>query len=246
VRWYGEAIDKIMTRSQPTRETQLALITREPIGVGRRRSCQWNFPAADGGAGNSRPALAAGNSMVLKPAEQSPLSALRVAELAVEAGIPAGVFNVVPGFRRNRGQALGRPYGRGCARVHRLDGSRQAVPQILRRIQHEIRQPRMRRQTPNIVFADTPDLDDAAKGAGFKTNLFTTISSFPTPNKDVIIPKTLPNTLILHLPSTSFLFSNSSYFYHYYPLPPPLYINITFPHLRFPSSLFFSPTTKNN
>src|SRR5690606_14147313 len=66
----------------------------------------WNFPL-DMAAWKCAPALAAGNSVVLKPAEQSPLSALRLAELALQAGIPAGVFNVVPGSGEQAGRAIG-------------------------------------------------------------------------------------------------------------------------------------------
>ena len=106
VRWYGEAIDKIYDEIAPTPKTALALITREPLGV-VGAVVPWNFPLLMA-AWKFAPALAAGNSVVLKPAEQSPLTALRVAELAAEAGIPPGVFNVVPGFGETAGQALGR------------------------------------------------------------------------------------------------------------------------------------------
>ena len=73
----------------------------------------WNFPLLMA-SWKIGPALAAGNSVVLKPAEQSPLTAIRIAELAVEAGMPEGVFNVVPGYRRDRGPGAGPPHGRGC------------------------------------------------------------------------------------------------------------------------------------
>ncbi len=107
ITWYAEAIDKIYDEIAPTdRRRSLALITREPIGV---VACvvPWNFPLLMA-AWKFAPALAAGNSVILKPAEQSPLTALRIAELASEAGIPDGVFNVVPGFGETAGQALGR------------------------------------------------------------------------------------------------------------------------------------------
>src|SRR5258707_15258844 len=112
VRWYGEAIDKLYDEIAPTPKTALALITREPLGV-VGAVVPWKFPLLMA-AWKFAPALAAGNSLVLKPAEQSPLSALRVAELAVEAGMPPGVFNVVPGFGETAGQALGRHMDVDC------------------------------------------------------------------------------------------------------------------------------------
>ena len=105
IRWYGEAIDKIYDEIAPTNPGTLALMNREPLGV-IGAVTPWNFPLAMA-AWKMGPALATGNSMVLKPAEQSPLTAIRIGELAVEAGIPEGVFNVVPGDGPNAGKALG-------------------------------------------------------------------------------------------------------------------------------------------
>ncbi|WP_029010625.1 aldehyde dehydrogenase [Azospirillum halopraeferens] len=104
-RWYAEAIDKVYGEIAPTAPDSLALVTREPLGV-VGAVVPWNFPMIMA-AWKVAPALAAGNSVVLKPAEQSPLTALRLAELAAEAGIPDGVFNVVPGFGPVAGKALG-------------------------------------------------------------------------------------------------------------------------------------------
>jgi 4-(gamma-glutamylamino)butanal dehydrogenase len=105
VRWYAEAIDKQFGKISPTGEGNLGLITREPVGV-VAAVLPWNFPAMML-AWKMAPALAAGNSIVVKPAELSPLSALRIAELAAEAGLPDGVFNVVPGLGEVAGRALG-------------------------------------------------------------------------------------------------------------------------------------------
>jgi acyl-CoA reductase-like NAD-dependent aldehyde dehydrogenase len=104
--WYGEAVDKMYDEVAPTSSPALAMITREPIGV-VGAVVPWNYPMIIT-AWKLAPALAAGNSVVLKPAEQSPLSALRLAELAVEAGLPEGVLNVVPGLGPTAGAALGR------------------------------------------------------------------------------------------------------------------------------------------
>lgn len=104
--WYAELIDKVFGKVAPTGEDALALIVKEPIGV-VGMVLPWNFPLLMV-AWKLAPALAAGCSAVVKPAEQSPLTALRLAELAVEAGVPAGVINVLPGFGETAGQAVGR------------------------------------------------------------------------------------------------------------------------------------------
>ncbi|WOB10794.1 aldehyde dehydrogenase [Piscinibacter gummiphilus] len=102
--WYGEAIDKVYDEIAPTPHNSLALITREPMGV-IGTIVPWNYPMIMA-AWKLGPALAAGNSVVLKPSEKSPLTALRLAELAIEAGLPEGVFNVVPGYGHEAGEAL--------------------------------------------------------------------------------------------------------------------------------------------
>jgi len=104
IAWYAEAVDKIYDEIAPTADSALALITREPMGV-IGAIVPWNYPMIMA-AWKLGPALAAGNSVVLKPSEKSPLTALRLAELAVEAGLPPGVFNVVPGYGHEAGEAL--------------------------------------------------------------------------------------------------------------------------------------------
>ena len=104
IAWYAEAVDKIYDEIAPTAETALALITREPMGV-IGAIVPWNYPMIMA-AWKLGPALAAGNSVVLKPSEKSPLTALRLAELALEAGLPEGVFNAVPGYGHEAGEAL--------------------------------------------------------------------------------------------------------------------------------------------
>ena len=102
--WYAEAVDKVYDEIAPTGANALALITREPMGV-IGAIVPWNYPMIMA-SWKLAPALAAGNSIVLKPSEKSPLTALRLAELAVEAGLPPGVFNVVPGHGHEAGEAL--------------------------------------------------------------------------------------------------------------------------------------------
>jgi acyl-CoA reductase-like NAD-dependent aldehyde dehydrogenase len=163
VRWYGEAIDKLYDEVAPTPRNALALITREPVGV-VGAVVPWNYPLLMA-AWKFAPALAAGNSVVLKPAEQSPLSALRVAELALEAGMPPGVFNVVPGFGETAGQALGRHMDvdalafTGSTEVGKLF-LRYAGESNMKMVSLECGG-----KSPNIVFADTANLDAAAQGA---------------------------------------------------------------------------------
>ncbi len=104
-RWYAEAIDKIFDAVAPTGPEALGLIVREPIGV-VGAVVPWNFPILMA-AWKIAPALAAGNTMIVKPSRLSSLSAIRMAELAAEAGLPDGVLNVVPG----PGGAAGRRSG---------------------------------------------------------------------------------------------------------------------------------------
>ena len=103
--WNAEAIDKIMDEIAPTEKNNLAMIRRVPLGV-VGAVVPWNYPL-DMAMWKCAPALATGNSIILKPAEQSPLSALRFAELATEAGLPDGVLNVVPGYGETAGKAIG-------------------------------------------------------------------------------------------------------------------------------------------
>jgi gamma-glutamyl-gamma-aminobutyraldehyde dehydrogenase/4-guanidinobutyraldehyde dehydrogenase/NAD-dependent aldehyde dehydrogenase len=106
IEYFAEAADKLMGEVAPMGPDVLATVTREPVGV---IGCvvPWNYPMLIA-SWKLGPALVTGNSVVLKPAEQSPLTAIRLAELASEAGLPDGVFNVVPGDGQVTGQALGR------------------------------------------------------------------------------------------------------------------------------------------
>ncbi|MFF7472138.1 aldehyde dehydrogenase family protein [Streptomyces sp. NPDC008092] len=106
IAWYAETVDKTYDEVAPTPGDALALITREPLGV-VGAVVPWNYALLIAGW-KLGPALATGNSVVLKPAEQTSLAALRLAALATEAGLPDGVLNVVPGRGEVAGQALGR------------------------------------------------------------------------------------------------------------------------------------------
>ncbi|MBU9696963.1 aldehyde dehydrogenase [Rhodobacteraceae bacterium HSP-20] len=164
-RYYGELIDKVYGEIAPTGHDVLALVHREPVGV-VGAIVPWNFPLMIG-AWKVAPALAAGNSVVLKPAETASLTLLRLAELAVEAGLPPGVFNVVTGRGAVAGEALGLSMevdvlaftGSGAVGRRLLD---YAARSNLKRVYLELGG-----KSPNIVFADAPDLDRAAKVAAY-------------------------------------------------------------------------------
>src|SRR5471032_1226091 len=105
IRWHAEVTDKRYDALSPSGANVVSMITREPIGV-VGAVLPWNFPALML-AWKIGPALSVGNSVIVKPAEQTSLATLRIADFALEAGLPAGVFSVVPGFGETAGQALG-------------------------------------------------------------------------------------------------------------------------------------------
>ncbi len=163
LRWSGEAIDKIYDEVAATPHDQLGLVTREPVGV-VAAIVPWNFPLMMA-CWKLGPALATGNSVVLKPSEKSPLTAIRIAQLAIDAGIPAGVLNVLPGYGHTVGKALA---------LHMevdtlvFTGSTRVAKQLM----IYAGESNMKRvwleaggKSPNIVFADAPDLEAAAQAA---------------------------------------------------------------------------------
>ena len=165
IAWYAEAIDKLYDEIAPTDPSAVALLTREPVGV-VGAVVPWNFPLLIT-SWKLGPALAAGNSVVLKPAEQSPLTAIRISELAAEAGLPEGVLNVVPGYGKTAGQALGRHMDVDCVT---FTGSTE-VGKLFLKYSSESNMKQVSLEcggkSPNIVMADAPDLDAAAKASAF-------------------------------------------------------------------------------
>lgn len=163
IAWYAEAIDKVYDEIAPTPASALALITREPMGV---VGCivPWNYPMIMA-AWKLGPALATGNSVVLKPSEKSPYTALRLAELAVEAGLPPGVFNVVPGYGPEAGEALALHMDvdaigfTGSTRAGRKM-LEYASRSNLKRVFNELGG-----KSAFVVFADCEDIERAAKTA---------------------------------------------------------------------------------
>jgi acyl-CoA reductase-like NAD-dependent aldehyde dehydrogenase len=165
IEWYAEAIDKIYDEVAPTGPSALATITREPMGV-VGAIVPWNYPLMMA-AWKIGPILAAGNSLVLKPSEKSPLTAIRIAQLAVEAGVPEGVFNVVPGFGQTAGKALALHMDVDCIAFTGSTGTGRNIMQYagqsnMKRVSLECGG-----KSPNIVMADCPDLDKAATAAAY-------------------------------------------------------------------------------
>jgi gamma-glutamyl-gamma-aminobutyraldehyde dehydrogenase len=162
-RYYAEAVDKVYGEIAPTAATALGLIHREPVGV-VGAIVPWNMPLMIG-AWKLAPALAQGNSVVLKPAEAASLGLLRLAELALEAGLPEGALNVVTGAGSIVGQALATHME---VDVIAFSGSNAVGRQLLeaaaksnlKRVYLELGG-----KSPNIVFADAPDLEVAARAA---------------------------------------------------------------------------------
>lgn len=165
IRWYAEAIDKVYDEVAPTDHNIVAMLRREPVGV-VGAIVPWNFPLLMA-AWKIGPALATGNSLIIKPAEQSPLTAIRVAELAAEAGIPEGVLQVLPGMGPEAGKALARHMDVDCIA---FTGSGE-VGKLLLRYAGETNMKRVSLEcggkTPHIVMADSHDLDAAANAAAW-------------------------------------------------------------------------------
>ena len=164
-RYYAEALDKVHGETGPHNPGRLSYTVHEPLGV-IGAIVPWNFPLHLA-MWKVAPALACGNSVVVKPAEQSSMTAIRMAELALDAGIPAGVLNVVPGFGSEAGVALASHMDvdmiafTGSGNVGRLL-MRYAGESNLKRVALELGG-----KSPQIVFADCPDLDAAATAAAW-------------------------------------------------------------------------------
>ena len=163
-RYYAGWADKIEGKTIPINGPYFCYTRHEPVGV-VGQIIPWNFPLLMQ-SWKWGPALAAGCTVILKPAEQTPLSALRVGELAMEAGFPEGVINIVPGFGETAGAALAEHYDvdkiafTGSTEVGKLV-MQAAARTNLKRVTLELGG-----KSPNIVFADA-DLDAAVEGAHF-------------------------------------------------------------------------------
>ena len=160
IAYYAEFADKLLDEIVPTGPNDLALVRREPLGV-VAAIVPWNYPLIIT-SWKLGPALLTGNSVVLKPAEQSPLTAIRIAELACEAGLPPGVLNVVPGF----GEEAGKPLAlHGDVDMVSFTGSTE-VGKLMLRYAGESNMKRVSLEcggkSPHVVLADA-DLKAAAE-----------------------------------------------------------------------------------
>ena len=165
IQWYAETIDKTYGQVGPTGPDALSLVSREPIGV-VAAIVPWNYPLIIT-AWKIGAALATGNSVVLKPASQSPLSALRLAELAAEAGLPDGVLNVVPGPGAVVGPALAR---HPAVDKITFTGSTEVGKSLLRAVgESDVKAITLELggKSPQVVLADVGDLEGAASAIGW-------------------------------------------------------------------------------
>jgi len=165
IQWYAETIDKVYGEVGPTGPDALSLVTREPIGV-VAAIVPWNYPLIIT-AWKLGPALAAGNSVVLKPASQSPLTALRLAELAAEAGLPDGVLNVVTGPGSVVGPALAR---HPAVDKIAFTGSTEVGKSLLRAVgESDVKAITLELggKSPQVVLADVGDLEATASTIGW-------------------------------------------------------------------------------
>jgi 4-(gamma-glutamylamino)butanal dehydrogenase len=165
VRYYAEALDKIYGEVSPTPDSRLSYAVHDPLGV-VGAIVPWNFPLHMA-MWKVAPALAMGNSVVLKPAELSSMTAIYTAHLALEAGLPAGVWNVVTGLGADAGDALARHMdvdmitftGSGLVGRALMKASAESN---LKRVSLELGG-----KSPQIVFADAENLDEAASNAAW-------------------------------------------------------------------------------
>ncbi len=194
LQWYAETIDKAYGEIAPTARGDLALVSREPLGV-VAAVVPWNYPL-EMAIWKIAPALAAGNSVVLKPAEESPLSVLRLAELAVEAGLPDGVLNVVPGEGPVAGRALGLHPGVDAVT---FTGSTPVGKLFLQYAgQSNMKQVWLEcgGKSANVVFADAADLQAVADGVCF--GIFTNAGQVCSANSRLLADRAiLPDLLAL-------------------------------------------------
>ena len=161
IRYFAEAVDKIYGEIAPTAPGTLGLVHKEPVGV-IGAIVPWNFPLMIG-AWKLGPALAAGCTVVLKPAETASLTLIRIAELALEAGLPPGVLNVVTGEGASVGAAIAESMDVDALVFTGSGGTGRRLLEASARSNFKRVYLELGGKSPNIIFADAPDLDEAAK-----------------------------------------------------------------------------------
>ena len=192
IEWYAEIIDKLFDDISPSSKEYMGLITKEPIGV-VAAIVPWNYPLWMA-IWKIAPALITGNSVILKPAEQSPMSAIKIGALLSEAGLPDGVFSVLPGDGPITGKLLCLHEDVDCIA---FTGSGEVGKLILqysgqsnmKRVQLECGG-----KSPNIIFADCSDLDAAAESSAYA--IFGNQGEVCSAGSRLIIQKEIENDFI--------------------------------------------------
>ncbi len=195
IEWFAEGIDKILGQSSPSGNEALGLIVREPIPV---VACvlPWNFPLMML-SWKIGPALAVGSSIIVKPAEQTSMTALKVAALASEAGVPDGVLNIVTGLGETAGRSIGLHRGIGAVS---FTGS----TEVGRLFLHYSADSNLKRtvlecggKNPCVVLSDAGDLEAVAKHA--VNAAFWNMGQNCTANSRLIVPRALKEELLSHV-----------------------------------------------
>lgn len=192
IQWYAEAIDKVYGEVAQSGHDMTTMVIREALGV-VAAVVPWNYPLSMA-CWKLGPALATGNSVILKPAEQSPLTAIRIASLATEAGIPKGVLNVLPGFGETAGKALGLHMDvdavafTGSTAVGKLF-MQYAGQSNIKRVGLECGG-----KSPHIVLADCQDLDAAARSVA--AGIFTNAGQVCNAGSRLIVDKSVSKALL--------------------------------------------------
>ena len=195
IEWFAEGIDKIYDQSSPSGGQALGIIVREPIPV-VAVVLPWNFPLMMLGW-KIGPALAVGSSVIVKPAELTSMTALKVAALATEAGVPDGVFNVVPGLGENAGQAIGLHHGIGAVS---FTGSTEVGRMFLRysadtNLKRTVLE--CGGKNPCVVLSDAGDL--AAVAAHAVNAAFWNMGQNCTANSRLIVSRSMKDELLEHV-----------------------------------------------
>ncbi|CAB4698112.1 MAG: aldehyde dehydrogenase family protein [Actinobacteria bacterium] len=195
IEWFAEGIDKIYDQSSPSGGQALGIIVREPIPV-VAVVLPWNFPLMMLGW-KIGPALAVGSSVIVKPAEQTSMTALRIAALAAEAGVPDGVFSVLPGLGETAGQSIGMHHGIGAVS---FTGSTEVGRMFLRysadtNLKRTVLE--CGGKNPCVVLSDAGDLEAVARHA--VNAAFWNMGQNCTANSRLIVSRNMKDELLEHV-----------------------------------------------
>ena len=195
IQWYAETIDKTYDEIAPAPHNALAMITREPLGV-IGAVVPWNYPMMIT-SWKLGPAIAMGNSIVVKPAENSSLSALKMAELATSAGLPDGVFNVVPGLGAQAGQALARHMDVAKIAFTGSGPTGRKMMQYAAESNMKAVSLELGGKSPQVVLKDCSDLETAASTIGWA--IYYNAGQTCNAGSRIIIEKEIKDELFHHL-----------------------------------------------